>query len=76
MDHKLSMEITVVVGEKMRTKWRHKSLRSFKLTSMSLKQYQAAVDKLMSKLNPLAEEFLDEGYEMYYRGKRVTKDGE
>lgn len=76
MDQKLSMEITVVVGEKMRSKWRHKSLRYFKLTSMTLDQYHSATSRMMKALEPLIDEFLNQGYEMYFRGERITKDGE
>ncbi len=70
------MELTIVVGEKTRGRWRHKSIRYFKLTGMTLSQYQAATDRLMTVMGTLSQEFLDSGYDMYFRGKHITKDGE
>lgn len=76
VSQKLSMELTIVVGEKIRGGWRHRSLRYFKLTSMTFDQYQAAVDRLMEAIVPLGEEFIKDGYEMYWRGKPATEKGE
>jgi hypothetical protein len=74
MDDNVSIEIVYVVGHKSLGRWRHKTVRYFRLNRLTPEQHQIAVAKLTSALEPLANEFLDLGYDMTYKGKSVTKE--
>lgn len=67
----ISIELTAVVSQKVRGKWKRKHVSFFVLKHMDGNQYNIANELLISGITPIGQFFLDAGYDMTFQGKPI-----
>jgi len=69
MDEHMQIDVVIIVGQKVKRKWRRKNLPYITLKDMSFAEYDKSQEIILSNLEMMAKQLHNAGYTMYFRGE-------